>query len=97
MKFPKKVKIGGHYYDILVADLDEKAGSDKAGGCYVVKNKIYVNKNYNYSQSQTEESFLHEIIEALNYNYELKLEHEKISILGSTLYQVLKDNKIKFF
>ena len=36
---------------------------------------------------------LHEIIEAINFDYELKLEHQKITILESTLYQVIIDNQ----
>lgn len=35
---------------------------------------------------------LHEILEAINYEYELKLEHNILSILESSLFSVLKSN-----
>ncbi len=47
-------------------------------------------------QSQQESTLLHEIIEALDFNLELKLEYNQISQLKVGLYQVLKDNGIKF-
>ena len=37
---------------------------------------------------------LHEIIEALNYYFELNLEHPKIMSLEAGLFQVLKENGV---
>ena len=42
---------------------------------------------------QTQEaSLLHEILEVINYIFEFDFSHDKIQILESALYQVLKDN-----
>jgi len=57
-------------------------------------NTIRLNKNK--TQSQIESTLLHEIIEALNINLELRLEHPQISALEAGLYQVIKDNQITF-
>ena len=37
--------------------------------------------------------FLHEIIEAINHQHELKLDHSQISSLGHALAQVIRDLK----
>jgi len=41
-----------------------------------------------------ESSVLHEMIEALNYHLDLKLQHETIMQLEAGLYQCLKDNGV---
>ena len=94
MKIPKQIKIGGHIYKIIYKDGFKDTLNDKPGICKLLGNKIFVNKNNDCSLSQQEESLIHEIIEAINYNYQLDLSHQNISILGSTIYQVLKDNKL---
>jgi hypothetical protein len=43
------------------------------------------------------ENLLHEIIEAIDFRLELNLEHHKICVLSEALYQVLKDNKLRFY
>ena len=40
---------------------------------------------------QKKETFLHEIIEAIDYHYELKLEHSNIMTLAMVLAQVIRD------
>lgn len=91
MKIPQKVKIGGHYYAVKhVENLNDP--NDHCGFCKLVANEILINKN-GQAQSQQEETLIHEIMEAINYNYELKLEHRQITIIASAFYQVLKDNK----
>lgn len=47
-------------------------------------------------EDRTKEALLHEIIEALNYQCSIGLEHRQIQILSSTLYPTLKDNGFKF-
>ena len=93
MKIPNKIKIGSHWYSVKFADLDKIGGNDEPGISYLLKNKIFINTNNNISRSQQEQTLIHEIIEAINYNYELSLPHQSISILGETIYQVLNDNK----
>lgn len=35
---------------------------------------------------------LHEILEAINFEYSLKLEHDKICVLESSLFEVIRNN-----
>ena len=47
-------------------------------------------------EDKQHETLLHEIIEALNNHHELELEHHKISTLAVGLFQVLRDNGLRF-
>jgi len=90
-KIPSKLKILGHSYDVILIDDNETSGF---GSLNPNTNTIRLNKNK--TQSQIESTLLHEIIEALDHNLELKLEHRQISALEAGLYQVLRDNKLSF-
>lgn len=96
MKIPKSLKIGGQVYKIILKDMDSDGGSGKAGMNYLVKNEIYINISKEYHRSQQEQTLIHEIIEALNYLHEYKLEHPTISSFAENIYQVLKDNHLNF-
>jgi len=48
----------------------------------------------NQCEEQKISTVLHEIIEVLNYSFNLKLNHNQIFSLESGLYQTLKDNGI---
>ncbi len=45
-------------------------------------------------EQQKISSVLHEVLEALNYHLELKLDHPTIMSLESVLYQTLTDNGV---
>jgi len=91
MIIPDNIKILGHNYTIIMID-DRESGD--YGSLNPNTNTIRLNKNK--TQSQIESTLLHEIIEALNINLELRLEHPQISALEAGLYQVIKDNQITF-
>ena len=93
MKIPLKIKIGGHQYEIKVIDGDV-SGMSEAGLCYRNNHIIFINKADFMDESAKNVTLFHEIIEAINYNYELKLPHQAITILAETIYQVLIDNKL---
>ena len=57
-----------------------------------IDSTIAINSNLQLDSKQ--ETLLHEIIEVLNYNAELKLKHNQISSISSLLYSVIKDNDI---
>ena len=42
------------------------------------------------------ELFIHELIEAINSQYDIELNHTQIGVLGATLSQVLQDNNLRF-
>ena len=84
---PSKIKISGYDYEVIVMEFN-----DKSCPAYTnfKKQKIFINEEY---QMQTQEaSLLHEILEVINYIFEFDFSHDKIQILESALYQVLKDN-----
>jgi hypothetical protein len=89
LQIPEKVKIGGHIYDCkLGSDIarDDNALGRSCGNaqCMWIDNTV--------PHENQESTLLHEIIEQINYRYELGLEHKQISILEAALYQVIKDN-----
>lgn len=92
MQTPTNIKILGHDYTVKLVDLNE---TDTFGTMNSNTSTIRINQNK--VQSQIESTLLHEIIEALNMDLELNLEHRQITGLEAGLYQVLKDNRLKFY
>ena len=90
MQVPEKLKIGGFTYTISLSDTMPELGTCNPDHLLI---KICNNQPVEKKMS----NLLHEIIEAINYIYDLDLEHTAVKILDATLYQVLKDNKLKFF
>ena len=91
MRLPKKLKIGGYTYEVIYEDRVKKSGTDHPATYTSKHQKIFIDKTQ--CREEMESSLIHEIIEALNYAYELGLDHKQVSTLEATLYQVLKDNK----
>lgn len=93
MKIPNKIKIGGHNIEIIFTkDGTKDRGSDSMGTSVLTQNRIFIDQRN--CQQQQEATFIHEIIEVINFQGELDLEHKKITILENSLYQVLVDNKL---
>lgn len=91
MIIPKKIKIGGHYVEVKISSVDTVGNM---GGYNYGKQVIIIDKSVN--ESQTEETLLHEIVEAINLMYEFGLPHDKIQTLGCVLHQIIKDNPKMF-
>jgi len=72
----------------------DKKKRDYIGKCFPNANKIYLVKDL--SQDKLEETFIHEIIEAINFNLELKLKHRQITALAVAIYTVFKENNLQF-
>jgi hypothetical protein len=85
LKIPEKVKIGGHNLSI-----DFSTDISNMGEWRSEKQNIKIHKDN--CKSQQEETLLHEIMECINYHYELKLPHWQIQVLGTVFYQIIKDN-----
>jgi len=92
MKLPKEVKIGGLSYKVEEKDLNKEECNNNCGYCRTTEELIVINSEL--PDNVKESTLLHEIIEALNYNYQLELPHATIMTLEATLYQVIKDNKL---
>ena len=91
---PKQLKIGSHKFAIKYKNLTKEEADNNSGYACVVENKIVINDSLPLTQQES--TLLHEIIEVINFQYQLKLDHNIIMTLETALYQVLKDNKLRF-
>lgn len=92
-KIPKKLKIGGYDIEVIIENNRTKErGTDFYGSAVCHHNKIFLDGSV-HKQIQ-ESTLLHEIIEIINFHYQLKLEHRTITLLETSLYQVLEDNPL---
>lgn len=89
MKIPSKVKIGGHWFEVVLKS-DCHDDYEKSGTRNPWANRITVQKDM--VQSKKESCFLHEIIHEIDWQLGLKLQEDQIEGLGEGLYQVLIDN-----
>jgi hypothetical protein len=87
-KIPNKIKIGGLLYDVKLVDRFSENGLLDP-----VALEITVGKN---KESKMMSVLLHEIIEGINLEFCLGLEHDTIDRLEHLLFQVLRDNKLDF-
>lgn len=90
MKIPKSLKIGGHTIKVSVVPLPD--GTD--GEFSTATNEIRIADNL--AESQAEVTLLHEIMHAINAQFDKDLEHIILESLSQQLYQVLHDNKLQF-
>ena len=94
MKIPATLKICGFTYEIILEDRKHKRGVNAPATCNSEQHKIWIDANQ--CQEEQEASLIHEILEALNYHFQLEMPHKTISTLEATLYQILKENKLRF-
>lgn len=93
MNIPEKVKIGGYEYDIEVMEAVSHWGGKQ--GCQD-GNSLEIKIASNMPEPMQHSVLIHEMIEAINYHYDLKLKHEKIMLLEAALYQIIVDNPEMF-
>jgi hypothetical protein len=91
-KVPKRIKVAGYDYKVIfeVGGRDER-GADDPAAMTPRTQQIWIDSKQTLDGQIS--SLFHEIIEAINYHYELGLKHHTIAILETAWYQVLKDNK----
>lgn len=87
MTIPKRLKIGGHTYQVKLEKPGE-LGQDKVGCHDIEKGLISIDSTL--AKSHQEATLLHEILHAVNS----ELEHPIVEALAQQLYQVLSDNKM---
>lgn len=89
MKFPKKIKIGGHQVKIVFKKLE----NDLCGFSDFENNTIEIDSKL--TTSMKELTFIHEIFHWINSEFHSKStdSHALLESLSQQLYQVLKDNK----
>ncbi len=86
LPIPDKIRIGAIEYDVQMCNEKEIATVGIHTPYY---SSIRLDGSINHDLMQV--VFLHEIIEAINHQHELKLDHSQMSSLGSALAQVIRD------
>ena len=89
MKIPSKLKIGGHWFEVVFKN-EVNDNYDKSGSGHAWNNKITIQKDM--MQSKKESTFLHEIVHEINWQLGLNLDEHQTDCLGESMYQVLVDN-----
>ena len=84
---PDNIKIGGVRYKIIPA---ESNVIDSSGKVVFGSAVIHIDETLQYDMALA--TLLHEVIEVINEENELKMKHRVIQTLATQLFQVLKDN-----
>ena len=96
MKIPNKIKVAGHWYKVKWDDKglekEHLIGQTNNDFKEITLCKYYKSKRARV-KSEIEETFLHEVLHAVNKNYNNdSLTEKSLNRLSQGLYQVLKDN-----
>ena len=93
MRIPKKLKIGG--FEITIRKEKDLILERENFGEWHIKNyEIWLDSEI--CKQQQEETFLHEIVEAINAIYHTKLEHNQLSLIATVFHQIITDNPKTF-
>ena len=90
MRIPRKVKILGQTYTVHY----KKEMEDDMGECDYVNNKITLLRGM--TDEKTMQTFLHELIHAVEKSMNINLKEDQVDNLSLGLYQILKENNISF-
>lgn len=93
MQIPKKLKVLAHIYTVSEG-VEPQLGRGTSGLCCA--NLLKIELDGSVPKSRRDEAFLHEIIEALKFHLDLKIEHEDLSALSEGLYTIIRDNELNF-
>lgn len=94
MSIPDTVKVGGHIYGVSYNPICSNDDGTVCLGRHCGSQEI-IELHPGYPQGTQEAALIHEIVEALNWQNELGMEHRMISSLSEGLYQVLKENDLR--
>lgn len=84
----------GHEYSV---ELDPHIfRNENNGGGKGCANDLKIVVGGNMHESNQAEIFMHEIIEQVCYRLQLKIDHDDLSALSEGLFQVIRDNKLRF-
>lgn len=91
MNIPNKVKIGGYIYDITKESGVCDPNYQKVyGHCDSTYLKISIDNQYPLLKQQ--QTFLHEVMHAIDELYTIGLKHNQIDQIASGLHSVIVDN-----
>lgn len=91
MKIPKKVRVCGLTYDVVMSDelyLDE--------GCLGTHNPNTMTitlQNHEFNKDRQVQVFIHELVHAIDTHYlNAKLTEDQVNLIANGVYQILADN-----
>lgn len=85
----KTVKIAGHQYRVKFKKNLQRDFNAQGMSC---DTNLTILLDPSGKKSHQKEVLAHEIVEQWNYRYEIGLSHDKITILGIALFQLLEEN-----
>lgn len=89
-EIPRRLIIGASAYTVkLVENLIAERG--RSGECNFLRQTIQIDRAL--MDSKQKEVLLHEVLEAINEEYDVSLEHHQLSLLSVTLMATLRENK----
>lgn len=93
MKIPKKIRICGLDYKVVINNnLNNKEG---LAGEHKGRELIMTLQGKPFHQQKIEQTFIHEILHSIDYNYNNdELTEKQIGMLANGIYQVLADNNL---
>lgn len=98
MKIPENIKIGGHKVKIgFVRKFSDKPNS--VGRSNFVRKRITLATHFHnvpMCESERAVALLHEIVHQTDDVYEAKLSENQVRRISQGLFQVLRDNKLRF-
>jgi hypothetical protein len=83
------IRIGGHDFRV-VYDRTIGPKRSRSGECY--NPEITITINPDSCESQQKETLLHELVEAIDGTFDMRLDHSHIQILGAAFHQIIADN-----
>ena len=96
MRIPKKIKIGAQKITVKTVDT---LGDDDMGAFFPGTNELLLARKVSYGvipEDQMADTFLHEIIHAVNRNFGIGLTECQTAGLAGGLLQVIRDNNLDF-
>jgi hypothetical protein len=89
MKIPDEITIGGFKFKIqMVDELFDDEDGELMGTCDY--NNLTIKILSTLKKPQRESTYIHELLEAINFIFATKLTHRQIESLEGGLYQALK-------
>lgn len=89
MNIPKQVKIGGY---IVEVELTDNIMTDRGNRGEYHPRIQTIKIDQGTSRQQMEETFIHELLEAITSIYDVEWEHRDLALVATVLHQVIKDN-----
>jgi hypothetical protein len=93
MEIPKTIKIGGYTVEVKFAS-NMMTDRRNMGEYHPRTQTIKIDSDC--SKQQSEETLIHELLEAITSIYDIAIEHKDLSNLATVLHQVIKDNPQMF-